>query len=51
MTIGRWTIAGLSKFNVLVVAFDFLIELPFQFFVEFIENFRKFIREKKEEIS
>jgi hypothetical protein len=51
MTIGRWTIAGLSKFNVLVVAFDFLIELPFQFFVELIENFRGFLRERKDEIS
>jgi hypothetical protein len=51
MTIGRWTIAGLSQFNILVVAFDFLIELPFQFFVEFLENFRGFIREKKDEIN
>lgn len=50
MTIGRWTIAGLSKFNVLVIAFDFLIELPFQFLIEFLENFRGYIREKKEEI-
>jgi len=51
MTIGRWTIAGLSQFNILAIAFDFLIELPFQFFVEFLENFSGFIKEKKDEIN
>jgi hypothetical protein len=51
MTIGRWTIAGISQFNVVVIAFDFLIELPFQLFVEFLENFRGFIRARKDEIS
>ena len=51
MTIGRWTIAGISQFNVIVIAFDFLIELPFQFFVEFLENFRSFIRARKDEIN
>lgn len=49
--IGRWTITGLSKFNILVVVFDFLIELPFQVFVEFVENFRSFLRDRKEEIN
>lgn len=51
MTIGRWVIMGLSKFNILVIIFNLLIELPLQFFVEFLENFRSFIRAKKEEIS
>lgn len=50
MTIGRWTIAGVSRFNVLVIIFNFLIELPFQLFVEFLENFRTFITSKKDEI-
>ncbi|HUZ92566.1 MAG TPA: hypothetical protein VNG29_01025 [Candidatus Paceibacterota bacterium] len=49
MAIGRWTISGLSKFNVLVIVFNFLLELPLQLFVEFLENFRGFIRSKKEE--
>jgi len=51
MAIGKWTISGLSKFNVLVIAFNFLIELPFQLFIEFLENFRGFITNKKEEIG
>ncbi len=49
MTIGKWAISGLGKFNILVIGFNFLIELPFQLFVEFLENFRGFIRAKKEE--
>ncbi len=49
MVIGKWTISGLAKFNILVIIFNFLIELPIQLFVEFIENFRSFIKEKKEE--
>lgn len=49
MTIGKWAISGLGKFNVLVIIFNFLIELPFQLFVEFLENFRGFIKAKKEE--
>jgi pheromone shutdown protein TraB len=49
MIIGKWTISGLSKFNILVIIFNFLIELPIQLFVEFLENFRSFIKEKKEE--
>lgn len=51
MTIGKWVIAGLSKFNILIIAFNFLLELPFQLFIEFLENFRGFLKSKKEEIS
>jgi len=49
--LGRWIIAGLAKFNVVVVLFDFLIELPLGFFLEFLENLRNFIRARKEEIQ
>ncbi len=51
MTIGKWAIAGLGKFNILIIAFNFLIELPFQLFIEFLENFRGFIKAKKEEVD
>lgn len=51
MAIGQWVIAGLSNFNVIVIAFDFFIELPLGFFIEFLENFRKFIDAKKEEVQ
>lgn len=49
--IGRWTIAGLSRFNIITIIFNFFIELPFQLFVEFIEGFRAFIKERKDELG
>jgi len=51
MTLGKWFITGLSKFNILVLVLSFLIELPFQIFVQFLENFRSFIKAKKEETN
>ncbi len=50
VTIGRLAIAGLAQFNILVILANLIIELPFQFIVEFIENFRGFIKNQKEEI-
>jgi len=49
--LGRWIIAGLAKFNVVVILFDFLIELPLSLFLEFLENLRNFIKAKKEEVQ
>ncbi|OHB21061.1 MAG: hypothetical protein A2939_00720 [Parcubacteria group bacterium RIFCSPLOWO2_01_FULL_48_18] len=51
VTVGQWVIAGLLKFNVIVLAINLFIELPFQVFIEFLENLRGFIALKKEEIS
>lgn len=51
VTIGRWAIAFLSKLNILTILINLIIELPFQLFIEFLENFRSFIRSKKEQIN
>lgn len=51
VSVGKWIIEGLSKFNPIVVLINLLIELPFQLFVEFLENFNSFLRNKKEEIT
>ena len=51
VSVGQVGIAGLAKFNVLVMLVNFIIELPFQIFVEFIENFRSFLKSKKETIT
>lgn len=48
ITVGQWIISGLAKFNILVLAMNAMIELPLQFFVEFLENLRGFIESKKE---
>jgi hypothetical protein len=50
VTMGRWFMSGLQRFNVLVLFLDFFIELPFQLFVEFLENFNGFLRRKKDEV-
>lgn len=50
VTVGQWIIAGLAQFNVLVLLINLAIELPFQFLIEFLENFREFIQHKKGEI-
>ena len=51
IAIGRFIIRGLSKFNVLVIALNLVIELPYQVLVEFLENLRGFIKSKKEDVG
>ena len=48
---GKWLSNELAKYNVIVVFFNSLIDLPFQVFVEFLEQWRYFIKEKREEIQ
>ncbi|MEK7542512.1 MAG: hypothetical protein AAB524_02320 [Patescibacteria group bacterium] len=48
--VGRWLSGKLVRYNVLTLVLNFLIEVPFQMFVEFLEQWRGFLREKKEEI-
>ena len=48
--IGKWLSRQWTKYNVLVVLFNSLIDMPFQIFVEFLEQWRYFLKEKKEEI-
>jgi len=50
VTVGKWAAYGLSKFNIIIIALDLAIELPLQVFVVFLENFRGFIKGKKDEI-
>lgn len=48
--VGKWLSGQISKYNVLIVLLNVLIEAPFQIFVEFIEQLRTFWQEKKEQI-
>lgn len=48
--VGRWFSRQLVRYNAIVFIFNFLIETPIQVFVEFFEQWRTFLREKKEEI-
>jgi len=49
--LGHWMIARLTRFSVITIAINLIIELPFQIFIEFLENLRRFIKIKKEEID
>lgn len=48
--LGKWLSRQWAKHNVLVVLFNALIDMPFQLFVEFLEQWRYFLKEKKEKI-
>ena len=47
---GRWLSLKVSKINVFIYFFDFIIESPFKVAVRFIEEWLAFIKEKKEDI-
>ncbi len=48
--VGKWLSSQWAKYNIIIVLINFLIDLPFQSFVEFLEQWRAFLKEKKEEI-
>lgn len=47
---GKWLSIKWAKFNVIILLINALIDLPFQLFAEFLEHWRNFLKEKKEEI-
>jgi len=47
---GKWLSGQLSRYNIIVFLFSAFLDLPFQLFTEFLEHWRSFIKEKKEEI-
>jgi hypothetical protein len=48
--LGKWLTVRWKKYNVISAFFNALIDMPFMVFVEFIEQWRYFLKEKKEEI-
>ncbi|OGZ27759.1 MAG: hypothetical protein A2365_03925 [Candidatus Nealsonbacteria bacterium RIFOXYB1_FULL_40_15] len=48
--LGKWLTLKWKKYNIIAVFFSALIDMPFTVFVEFIEQWRYFIKEKKEKI-
>ena len=48
--LGRWISNKWKRYNALAALFNALIDMPFSGFVEFIEKWRYFIKDKKEEI-
>jgi hypothetical protein len=48
--VGRWLSLQWTKYNVVVVLITAFIDMPFHLFTEFLEHWRTFLKEKKEEI-
>jgi hypothetical protein len=48
--LGRWISNKWKRYNAIAAFFNALIDMPFSAFVEFIEKWRHFIKERKEEI-
>ncbi len=48
---GRWLSERFSQVNIFVFVLDFIIEVPFKSFVKIFDDWIKFLKEKKEEMS
>jgi len=50
LKVGQFVSEKISKINIFVFILDFIIEAPFQVFLEVIEDWFAFLKQKKEEI-
>ncbi len=48
---GQWLSQSISRLNVFVFFFDFIIETPFKIFLNVLEEWFAFLKEKKEELQ
>ena len=48
--VGRWLSNKWKRYNAIAALFSALIDMPFSAFVEFLERWRYFIKEKKEDL-
>lgn len=48
--VGKWLSLQWSKYNIIMVIVTALVDMPFQLFTEFLEQWRGFLKEKREEI-
>jgi hypothetical protein len=48
--VGKWLSGQWTKYNTVLVFLTTLVDLPFQVLIEFLEQWRYFVKEKKEEI-
>ena len=48
--LGKWLSTKWKRYNAVATFFTALVDLPFQVFIEFLDQWRSFLKEKKEEI-
>ncbi|MFA6588665.1 MAG: hypothetical protein WCT08_06425 [Patescibacteria group bacterium] len=51
LKVGQWFSKKIPKFNLFIFILDFIIEAPFKIFVETVDEWLNFLKEKREEIS
>ncbi|MDD4332908.1 MAG: hypothetical protein PHT51_02240 [Patescibacteria group bacterium] len=51
MAVGKWLSEKFSRVNVFAFVLDFVVEAPFKVFVEIAEEWTKYVRERKDDIS
>jgi hypothetical protein len=51
LRVGQWFSKKVPKINLIIFILDFIIEAPFKIFVEAVEEWFSFLKEKREEIS
>jgi len=49
--VGRWLSNNVSKINIFIFIFDFIIEAPFKILVEIAEDWTKYVRERRENME
>ena len=47
---GRWLSENVSKINVFIYFFDFILEAPIKVAIRFFESWTDYIQEKREEL-
>lgn len=50
LQLGNWLSTWFTKHNAIVVLFNSLLDMPFQAFIEFLEQWGAFLKEKREKI-
>ena len=49
--VGRWLSKNVSKVNIFIFIFDFIIEAPFKILVEIAEDWTKYVRERRDNME
>jgi hypothetical protein len=50
VAMGKFLSNNISKINIFIFIFDFIIEAPFKVFVEMFNDWLKYMRERKEDL-
>ena len=48
---GQWLSSSISRINIFIFLFDFIIETPFKIFLNILEEWFGFLKEKKDELQ